>query len=258
MNGAVISHAGLPKAQETPTWCLKEYRVDSNEMLIIIDDSSSVHDVWDEMLKKLPHIKYHHLYNPEEALTFLETVTAKNLVIFCDYEFYDEDQNGLDILDHAPKDSVKVLVTSYLYNPTIMNSAVEKGFKILPKDLIPYFKLYNKEKYNSQKKISLIFIDDEPRNTQSWEFFAEAKDHRIATYNDIQSFFREASQFTKDIPIYIDLDLREEKNGIAYAKEIYELGFKKIYIATGAVNMALKKPEYPWITEIIEKRFPFI
>ncbi|MGC1181939.1 sensor histidine kinase [Legionella sp.] len=243
---------------EIPAWCLKEYQVHSNEMLIIIDDSSSVHDVWDEMLKKLSHVKYHHLYNPEEALTFFETVTGKNLVIFCDYEFYGEDQNGLDILEQAPGDSVKVLVTSYLYNPTIMNSAVGKGFKILPKDLVPYFKLYNKEKHNSQKQISLIFIDDEPRNTQSWEFFAEAKNHKIVTYNDIQAFFMHASQFTKDIPIYIDLDLRDEKNGIAYAKEIYELGFEKIYIATGSVDIALKKSEYFWITEIIEKKFPFI
>lgn len=243
---------------ETPAWCLKEYQVQRNEMLVIIDDSSSVHDVWNEMLKKLPHVKYQHLYSPEEALTFFKTVTDKNLVIFCDYEFFDEEQNGLDILEHAPADSVKVLVTSYLYDPTIMNSAIGKGFKILPKDLVSYFKLYNTEYHDFQKKISLIFIDDEPRNTQSWEFFAEIKNHKIVTYNDIQAFFKQASQFTKDIPIYIDLDLRDEKDGIAYAKEIYELGFEKIYIATGVVDFALKKSKYPWITEIIEKRFPFI
>ncbi|QBS12842.1 sensor histidine kinase [Legionella geestiana] len=243
---------------EIPAWCLKEYQAHNNAMLIIIDDSSAVHDVWDEMLKKLPQVKYQHFYSPEEALSFFEIVAGENLVIFCDYEFYDEDQNGLDILEQAPKDSEKVLVTSYLYNPTIMNSAIEKGFKILPKDLVPYFKLSNKEQHNSQKQISLIFIDDEPRNTQSWEFFAEVKNHKIVTYNDIQEFFMHAPQFAKNIPIYVDLDLRDEKNGIAYAKEIYELGFEKIYIATGAVGIALKKSEYPWITEIIEKKFPFI
>jgi hypothetical protein len=36
------------------------------------------------------------------------------------------------------------------------------------------------------------------------------------------------------------------------------LGFEKIYIATGVVDAALKKSEYPWITGIIEKKFPFI
>lgn len=243
---------------ETPAWCFKEYQVRSNEMLIIIDDSSSVHDVWDEILKKLHHVKYQHFYNPKEALTFFKVLTDKNLVIFCDYEFYDEDQNGLDILQQAPDDSVKVLVTSYLYNPTIMNNAIEKGFKILPKDLVPYFKLHNKEEHYSQKQISLIFIDDEPRNTQSWEFFATAKNLKIVTHNDIKEFFMKASHYKKSTPIYIDLDLGEEKNGIDYAKQIYELGFQKIYISTGAVDLALKKDEYPWITDIIEKKFPFI
>ncbi len=104
----------------------------------------------------------------------------------------------------------------------------------------------------------MIFIDDEPRNTESWEFFAEAKNLRIVTHNDIQEFFTDAIHYQKDIPIYIDLDLREEKNGIAYAKQIYELGFQQIYISTGAVDLRLKKAEYPWVTGIIEKKFPFI
>lgn len=243
---------------ETPSWCLTEYQIHGEELLIIIDDSHSVHDVWDEMLKKFHHIKYQHLYSAKEALTFFETVIDKNLVIFCDYEFFDEDQNGLDILEQAPIGSTRVLVTSYLYNPTIMKKAIHKGFKILPKDLVPYFKLCHKDDQILKKQISLIFIDDEPRNTQSWEFFAEAKNLKIVTYNDIKAFFMNAAHFAKDVPIYVDLDLREETNGIAYAEEIYKLGFEKIYIATGAVDIALKKSEHPWITEIIEKKFPFI
>lgn len=78
------------------------------------------------------------------------------------------------------------------------------------------------------------------------------------TYNDIHAFFANAADFEKDIPIYVDLDLQEEKSGIAYAEEIYKLGFEKIYIATGAIDITLKKSEYPWVTEIIEKKFPFI
>lgn len=241
-----------------PDWCLKEYQIRNNELLVIIDDSQSVHDVWDEMFKKFHHIEYQHFYNPNEAILFFKTVTNKKLVIFCDYDFLDEEQNGLDILEQAPTGSTKVLVTSYLYNPSIMKKTIQKGLKILPKDLVPYFKLYPQEDLTLKKQISLIFIDDDPRNTQSWEFFANAKNINIVTYNDIQVFFSNASDFEKDIPIYVDLDLRKEKNGIVYAEEIYKLGFKKIYIATGAIDLSLKKSNYPWVTEIIEKKFPFI
>ena len=206
---------------KVPSWCLDEYQIHGDEWLIIVDDSKSVHDVWDTIFKKLHHVKYKHFYNPKEALIFFETVTDNKLVIFCDYEFFDEDQNGLDILERAPLDALKVLVTSHLYNPSIMNSTIRKGFKILPKDLVPYFRLCNKEQHDAQKQISLIFIDDEPRNTQSWEFFAEAKNLTIVTYNDIKAFFTNAVHYKKDIPIYVDLDLCEEKSGIAYAKEIF-------------------------------------
>lgn len=241
-----------------PNWCLKEYQIRNNEWLVIIDDSQSVHDVWDEMFKKLHHVEYQHFYNPNEAILFFETTTNKNLVIFCDYDFFDEEQNGLDILELAPTGSTKVLVTSYLYNPSIMKKAIDKGLKILPKDLVPYFKLYSQEDLTLEKQISLIFIDDDLRNTQSWEFFAQAKNLKIVTYNNTQDFFANASSFKKDIPIYIDLDLSEDKDGIAYAKEIHMLEFEKIYISTGAIDINIKKSDYPWVTAILEKKFPFI
>ena len=48
------------------------------------------------------------------------------------------------------------------------------------------------------------------------------------------------------------LDLRDEKMNIVYAKEIYELGFEKIYIATSTVSIALKNL-VSLVTEIIEE-----
>lgn len=96
-----------------PFWCFKEYKAHYNELLIIIDDNKSIHDLWDEKFKRL-HVEYQHFYNPKEALIFFERVINKNLVIFCDYEFFDEEQNGLDILEQAPINLIKVLVTSYV------------------------------------------------------------------------------------------------------------------------------------------------
>ena len=74
--------------------------------------------------------------------------------------------------------------------------AIEEGVSLLPKDLLPYFKLHNKslpERYFEEA--SLIFIDNEKRNTKSWEFFAEYKKIRIATYNNIDNFFKECCSF---------------------------------------------------------------
>lgn len=254
--GTVVS-ISLPFS-ETPTWCLNEYHVHDDDLLIIIDDSQSVHDVWDEMLKKIPDVKYQHFCTPDEALDFFRETTHQNLVVFCDYEFFEADKNGFDVLDQAPAGSLRVTVTSHLYDPIIMQGAIEKGFKLLPKDLVPHFKLKKLVSDDSEGKTSLIFIDDDRRNTESWEFFAKLKKLNIMTYNDFNLFFRDAPDLNKTIPVYIDLHLNAEKDGIAYAKEIYDIGFEKIYIATGIIDSSLKGVDYPWITDIIEKRFPFI
>lgn len=249
----------LPSCVE-PDWCLSEYYVSPNDYILIVDDNQSVHDVWDESFKKISPINfmYQHISQPEEAIKFFDTFKSdKQLVIFCDYEFFDSQENGLSVLSKAPQGAIKVLVTSHLYDQKIMQKAIEEGVSLLPKDLLPYFKLHNKslpERYFEEA--SLIFIDNEKRNTKSWEFFAEYKKIRIATYNNIDNFFKEAVRFDKQIPVYIDLNLGREKTGIEYAQEIKALGFVKIYIATGAVDSDMNAKNYPWLTGIIEKRFP--
>jgi signal transduction histidine kinase len=249
----------LPSCPE-PDWCFYEYQAKPNDFIIIIDDNQSVHDVWDEAFKKIEPVNffYQHLYQPEEALRFFgEYTNDKPLIIFCDYEFFDSPDNGLDLLNKAPEKAIKVLVTSHLYDPNIMKTAIESNVKLLPKDLLPYFKLSKKSlSGNDFGKIQLIFIDNEKRNTESWEFFADIKKHKIVTYNDIDNFLKEVAVFDKSVPVYIDLDLGRDKNGIDYAKEISEAGFSEVYIATGAIDFDLKKADYPWIKDVIEKKFP--
>jgi len=243
-----------------PDWCLEEYYTTSNDFILIIDDNQSVHDVWNEMFKKMSTIDftYKHLYQPDEAFAFFHEFNEdKPLIIFCDYEFFESNVNGIAILDKAPKNAIKVLVTSHLYDQHIMQTAIDSSVKLLPKDLLPYFKLLKKSfSAENPDDIRLIFIDNERRNTESWKFFAEFKKLKIATYNDVDDFLKDAALFNKKIPVYIDLNLDRDKNGIDYAKEISDAGFGDIYIATGAINMDLKITNYPWLKGIIEKQFP--
>lgn len=258
-NKGTIVTITLPSCLE-PNWCLSEYYAVSDDHILIVDDCQSVHDVWDEAFKKIEPINftYQHLSKPEEAIKFFQTLQHnKQLVIFCDYEFFDSEENGLSLLSQAPKNATKVLVTSHLYDSKIMQKAIDAGVNLLPKDLLPYFKLYKKSlPENNFGEVRLILIDNEKRNTESWEFFAKFKKMHIATYNDIDDFIKESMCFDKNVPVYIDLNLDREKTGIEYAKEIRELGFVKIYIATGVVDKEMNAKHYPWLTGIIEKRFP--
>lgn len=257
-NGSTVT-ISLPSCTE-PDWCFEEYYVTPNDFILIIDDNQSVHDVWDEVFKKMGEINfaYKHLYQPDEAFEFFSGFNDdKQLIIFCDYEFFESNENGIDILNKAPKHAIKVLVTSHLYDQHIMQNAIDSKVKLLPKDLLPYFKLLKKPFVGENlDDIRLIFIDNERRSTESWEFFAEFKKIKIATYNDADDFLKDSALFNKKIPVYVDLHLGRDKNGIDYAKEISEAGFCDIYIATGIINRDLEITDYPWIKGIIEKQFP--
>jgi hypothetical protein len=117
--------------------------------------------VWDEAFKKMEPINftYQHISQPEEAIKSLQTYKSdRQLVIFCDYEFFNSKEDGLFILSQAPERAIKVLVTSHLYNPKIMQQAIDAGVNLVPKDLLPYFKLVKKPIFKPNfNNICLIF-----------------------------------------------------------------------------------------------------
>ncbi|MBF0104293.1 MAG: hypothetical protein HQM16_03090 [Deltaproteobacteria bacterium] len=77
----------------------------------------------------------------------------------------------------------------------------------------------------------------------------------IASFTNPADFFKQADQFSRDTPVYIDSSLGGDVKGEDVSKDIYALGFKTSYLATG-----FKKdhfPEMPWITDVVGKRPPF-
>ena len=59
----------------------------------------------------------------------------------------------------------------------------------------------------------------------------------------------------KNIPIYVDSDLKEQMPGEVFAKFLYEQGFQYLYLATG-----YEKDRFgymPWIKDIVSKDSPF-
>lgn len=63
------------------------------------------------------------------------------------------------------------------------------------------------------------------------------------------------ARYDKNIPIYIDSDLKEKMPGEIFAKFLYEQGFSTLYLATG-----YDKDRYgdmPWIKDIVSKDPPF-
>ena len=78
---------------------------------------------------------------------------------------------------------------------------------------------------------------------------------KIATFNSSEDFKKVIDCYDKNIPIYIDSDLKEEIPGEIFAKILYEQEFHNLYLSTG--HKKDKFGDMPWIKEIVSKEAPF-
>jgi len=77
----------------------------------------------------------------------------------------------------------------------------------------------------------------------------------LSCYSSVQEFISSSSKYSKDIKIYIDSNLANNKKGEIESEKIYDLGFKNLYLATGYSKEDIDKPS--WIIDIVGKRADF-
>lgn len=108
---------------------------------------------------------------------------------------------------------------------------------------------------NKKIRLDLIQIDDDPDLCSCWRMEADAQGKRIKTYITPEDFFKEAHMFDLATLICIDAKLGDGVRGEHVAKEIYDIGFRTIYLSTG--YSADSFGQFSWITKIIGKEPPF-
>lgn len=112
----------------TPLWFCKELIV-SKKKICIIDDDKSIHQLWFTKFKAL------RLNLQISYLTTFPTQVDEDTLYLVDYEFTNQDFNGLDkIISLKMKDSY--LVTSHFENTQIQMKAMKHGIEIISKNLI--------------------------------------------------------------------------------------------------------------------------
>lgn len=78
-----------------------------------------------------------------------------------------------------------------------------------------------------------ILIDNDTLMHDCWNLSAKDQNKEIALFYTFESFLAECKYFAHEIPVYIDSDLGDGIKGEIIAEEIYSLGFKNLYLATG-------------------------
>jgi signal transduction histidine kinase len=132
----------LPKTEE-PKWFVKSLELKPNSKIVIIDDDSSIHQIWDGRFQSLNlssrQISVVHISNPSDAHSWYQKNRNDGDVQFLiDFEFIGSKQNGLELIKELQIESKSILVTSRYEDEKILTECIERGIQLIPKNLSGY------------------------------------------------------------------------------------------------------------------------
>lgn len=238
----------LPRSDH-PKWFCEILNIKKNAVVLILDDDSSIHNVWSDKFNKIIEVKLINIFKESD----LKNMCKKDIDLYLiDYELLGGIKNGLELIEELKLTNLSILVTSCFEEPKIRLKCEELGIKMIPKDYVPYIPVVLKKNHSQ-----LIFIDDDELMQQMWLFAAEQSDEKIdlSVFSSPEEFNKVLENYSYDTNIYVDSELANGQKGENYAKELYHRGFTEIYLTTGHALEIFDK--MPWIRAIVGKEPPF-
>lgn len=263
----------LPLAK-APPWFLTNLSIAPNSKILILDDDTTIHQIWNDRFSQLnlarKNITWHNFSNKATLVEWLRknNLSQNHFTILCDYEIIGSDENGLDILESLWLQSNSILVTSRYEQPEIQDRCEKMGICLLPKSLATLIPIKISDIENRpEEKVNFVFLDDAPSQPDivlieddqtliaAWQITAKMQGHRLMTFSNTADARKNIPLLSLETPIYIDSHLSSEEKGESFAKELYDIGFRNLYLATGYA------PDHfgslPWIKAIVTKNYPY-
>jgi signal transduction histidine kinase/FixJ family two-component response regulator len=239
----------LPKS-ELPKWFITELLIKPNSKIAIIDDDSSIHQVWkgrfasSEITDQIATINF---FSPEEAIAKKDLLKDIDLFLI-DYEFINSKMNGLDLIQILAIEAKAILVTSRFDESHIQNPA-QKLKGMIPKSSAIYIPISSSKAETSSNKV--ILIDDDELMRLTWE--VSIMQSEFEAFASADEFYSVASNISKNAHIFIDVHIGDV-NGPDVADQIHKMGFSHLYLTTGYDKENISVPFY--IKEVYSKKKP--
>ena len=101
-----------------------------------------------------------------------------------------------------------------------------------------------------------IQLDDDDLVLRTWALAARAAGVRLSQHRDPAAFLAELETLPRETDVFIDARLGDGARGEDIARRAHELGFARIYLATGLPNETFSG--MPWIRGFVGKEPPWI
>mgnify|MGYP000632639410 CR=1 FL=1 len=255
-NGTTVT-LSIP-LHESPIWFLPNLPLSEGTTLIVVDDDASIHHVWQSRFEKLKiskgGIAIRHFSGPTEVLAWLSTAPSDmDLVFLVDYEFMNEELNGIGLIEKIGRRYPSVLVTSRFEDKNIVEYCTRNHLKLLPKSVAAHVPLFLIPTVASDLT---VLIDDDPLVGMTWNLHAEKRVVPLKVFSSADQFIAQMDRIPRSAKIFIDRNLGDGVKGEDVAKVIYDYGFQTISLVTGEDQIDVS--EFPWLSGVFDKRPPWI
>ena len=258
--GTTVS-LSLPEATP-PGWFVPHLRIDSAAPVVILDDEPSIHQVWESRLGgMLSELNLVHLKTASELRAWLAANQqgARNAVFLVDHDLEGSRENGLGLIEALGLTKQAILVTGRFEDKAILAECRRLRVRLIPKTLVPFvpITLGESDKASARKPILLdaVLIDDDELARELWRNAARDCGKTLQTYCGADDLLAAVDGIHPGTPIYVDSRLADGFRGEALAKDLYDRGWRNLYLATGQ-SPDVFPPMY-WIKGIIGKSAPW-
>ncbi len=231
--GTVIT-LHLPLAT-TPSWFVSELKLPFGSTIVVLDDDPSIHAIWQDRLQALSYqdfgLKIRHFSTPSELESYVMTAENPNYTLYLnDYELLGHEKTGLDLIEELKIARQSILVTSRFEEKPVAERAEKIGLKLIPKSIASLVPI---KILKVQEKVDAILLDDDELVHLTWKTIASQNDKSLLSFYRPDDFFRTIEDYDRTCPVYIDSNLGNGISGQDLVLRVSELGFSKIYLATG-------------------------
>lgn len=146
-----------------PDWFVSELKIEPDEIIVILDDERSIHDLWSYRLKPgilIPKNQIFHFYSGKELENWIQEskrqqAKRKYLV---DFELRADTKDGITLIDELKIAEHSILVTGLNDEDRIKARVSWLGIKMIPKSLISAVPIVIHEKSLAQSLLSVDFL----------------------------------------------------------------------------------------------------
>jgi FixJ family two-component response regulator len=226
----------------SPNWFCSNLHLSSYKTLFVVDDDSSIFELWKAKLKDL-NLELIHIQTPDDFLKRIIEIDQTNHFVIIDLDYMGSTLNGFDLIKKL-KQARCILSTSRFEESEIQNKCSQENIKLLSKDFIKHVTI------NQHKTI--VLIDNDELICEGWKIIGAKIHIEVITFTHPDLM----KNIDKDIPIYIDYELELKQNGIEIAHHLFAQGYSELYLCTG--HSDFKLADYPFLKGIVGKDFPKI